>query len=135
MSRFALVVDGVVAEIICEAEGLPPIAERYHPDIVAQLVPAPDEAEAGWRVSWESEGIPAAWVLPARITVDLAAMAASARARRAELLLASDHTQLMDSPLTKAQRAAWAAYRKALREVPDQAGFPSAVIWPEAPSA
>lgn len=29
--------------------------------------------------------------------------------------------------------AAWKAYRKALRDVPDQPGFPGAVEWPVAP--
>jgi hypothetical protein len=29
----------------------------------------------------------------------------------------------------------WAAYRQALRDVPTQAGFPLAVIWPQEPGA
>lgn len=30
---------------------------------------------------------------------------------------------------------AWKAYRQALRDVPEQAGFPEAVTWPEKPAA
>jgi hypothetical protein len=42
-------------------------------------------------------------------------------------LLASDWTQLADSPV---DQAAWAAYRQQLREVPSQDGFPWDVTWP-----
>jgi hypothetical protein len=41
-----------------------------------------------------------------------------------------DWTQLEDSPIDK---TAWATYRQALREVPEQEGFPWNVEWPEQP--
>ena len=47
---FARIVGGVVAELIeIEAEG-PPLAERFHPDIVAAcvVVPDPGEVAPGW---------------------------------------------------------------------------------------
>jgi len=53
------------------------------------------------------------------------------RATRNQLLRDSDWTQLQDAP-TNAE--AWAAYRQALRDVPSQEGFPSAVVWPEVPA-
>jgi hypothetical protein len=59
-------------------------------------------------------------------------LAAVARAERDALLAACDWTQLPDAPLTDAQRATWAAYRQALRDVPQQPGFPAA-DWPVAP--
>lgn len=40
------------------------------------------------------------------------------RIMRNRLLFASDWTQMPDAPLTEAQRAEWAAYRQALRDVP-----------------
>ncbi|MBU1229235.1 MAG: phage tail assembly chaperone [Proteobacteria bacterium] len=43
-----------------------------------------------------------------------------------------DWTQLPDAPLSAEGKAAWAAYRQALRDVPEQAGFPL-VEWPLAP--
>lgn len=52
----ALLGDGnVVIHIIDASPDLPPIEERYHPDIVAGLVPVPDgmEVEASWR--WDGE--------------------------------------------------------------------------------
>ncbi len=57
-----------------------------------------------------------------------------ARARRSALLVASDWTQLSDSPLSSEGRAAWSAYRAALRGVPQQPGFPTAIEWPLPPA-
>jgi hypothetical protein len=58
-------------------------------------------------------------------------LAAQARAERDRLLAASDWTQLPDVP--EATRAAWAEYRQALRDVPQQDGFPLTIKWPERP--
>lgn len=55
------------------------------------------------------------------------------RAARNSLLDLCDWTQLPDAPLTEEQKQAWAEYRQALRDVPEQAGFPDTVIWPFAP--
>ena len=46
------------------------------------------------------------------------------RSRRDRLLFACDWTQLPDAPLTEAQRAAWRAYRQALRDVPETGDWP-----------
>ena len=56
------------------------------------------------------------------------------RARRNTRLAASDWTQIADAPLTAPEQAAWAAYRQALRDVPEQPGFPASVTWPVAPA-
>jgi hypothetical protein len=53
------------------------------------------------------------------------------RAERDALLAATDWTQLPDVP--EDIREAYAAYRQALRDVPQQAGFPDAVLWPPKP--
>jgi hypothetical protein len=42
-------------------------------------------------------------------------------------------TQCDDTPLDNVAKAKWAAYRQALRDVPDQAGFPFDVNWPSVP--
>ena len=57
--------------------------------------------------------------------------AAAIRAERDALLTATDWTQLPDVPV--ATREAWAVYRQALRDVPQQAGFPDTVEWPVKP--
>lgn len=60
---------------------------------------------------------------------------ASVREERNRLLRESDWTQagLADSPLTAEQRAAWAAYRTALRNIPRDFATPADVVWPVAP--
>ncbi len=62
-----------------------------------------------------------------------AEMAAAIRAERNRLIAASDWTQLPDAPLAAAQKAAWSAYRQALRDVTGQETFPFSVVWPAAP--
>ena len=58
------------------------------------------------------------------------------RVERKRLLDASDWTQLPDNNLTTEQRTAWAAYRQALRDMPDTfAGVNSVdeIVWPVKP--
>ncbi|WP_081059682.1 tail fiber assembly protein [Burkholderia stagnalis] len=59
--------------------------------------------------------------------------ARDARERRDDLLAGSDWTQLGDVP--EATRIKWTTYRQALRDVPQQPGWPEAVTWPVAPGA
>lgn len=64
---------------------------------------------------------------------EIAALAPTAdqiRTQRNTLLSACDWTQVADAPV---DQLAWAAYRQALRDVPDQPGFPANVIWPVSP--
>jgi len=62
--------------------------------------------------------------------VDPKALASEARTMRNALLTESDWTQVADAPVGS---QAWATYRQALRDVPDQAGFPENIVWPVAP--
>ena len=59
-----------------------------------------------------------------------AEQAKSVRQSRDDKLKECDWTQVADAPVDK---DAWAAYRIALREVPDQAGFPWTIDWPVKP--
>jgi hypothetical protein len=54
----------------------------------------------------------------------------SAREERNERLAKSDWTQLSDAPVDK---ATWATYRQALRDITAQAGFPWTIDWPAQP--
>ena len=56
--------------------------------------------------------------------------AKSVRDTRNQKLKDSDWTQIADAPVDK---AAWAVYRQALRDVTSQEGFPWTITWPEAP--
>lgn len=62
---------------------------------------------------------------------DYDAAAAAVRAERDKLIAATDWTVLGDAKTVKAD---WKAYRQALRDVPEQAGFPYAVEWPTPPA-
>lgn len=53
-----------------------------------------------------------------------------ARDLRGKLLAASDWTQVPDAPV---DQAVWATYRQALRDIPQQEGFPESVVWPTKP--
>jgi hypothetical protein len=59
-----------------------------------------------------------------------AEQAKSVRTTRGEKLKDSDWTQVADAPVDK---AAWATYRQALRDVTDQEGFPWTIDWPTNP--
>lgn len=58
------------------------------------------------------------------------------RQQRMGLLSSSDWTQSLDSPLSESKRAEWAAYRQALRDLPDEQGGVNSisdVVWPSRP--
>lgn len=76
------------------------------------------DAQGAWSQSWSVEQLPQA---DAEHNV---------RNKRDSLLASSDWTQVADAPINQAE---WAAYRQALREVSQQAGFPYNVVWPTEP--
>ena len=56
---------------------------------------------------------------------------------RKDLLQESDITQLADAPLTDAEKAEWATYRQALRDMPTtnaSATTYEEITWPEKPA-
>jgi hypothetical protein len=53
--------------------------------------------------------------------------------RAKKLLAESDWSMLPDVPMTVGEKAKWIAYRKALREIRLQAGFPNSIQWPAKP--
>jgi hypothetical protein len=61
--------------------------------------------------------------------------AANVRNQRDKLLSETDWTQLIDSPFSNDTNGVWQAYRQALRDVPQQEGFPFNVVWPKAPTS
>ena len=64
---------------------------------------------------------------------NLNVLAAQSRAQRDARLSACDWTQMVDSPLSEEEKAAYQTYRQALRDVPQQEGFPETINWPEEP--
>lgn len=83
-----------------------------------------------------ANGDVAAYVPPTQAELDTQA-AAAVRAER-DMKLATEvdtiaGNALRWSALTSDQQQAWADYRQALLDVPQQAGFPHEVVWPVKP--
>jgi hypothetical protein len=76
----------------------------------------------------------AAWLSLAK-REEYDSFAAEVRAERNRRLTDSDMTQLPDAPVDVELKNAWRAYRQALRDIPDQEGFPYSVTFPEKPTA
>lgn len=53
--------------------------------------------------------------------------------RAKKMLAESDWAMLPDVPMTAGQKSAWIEYRRGLREVRLQAGFPDNIQWPAKP--
>jgi len=61
------------------------------------------------------------------------ALAASARQKRDRLLAATDYLVTPDYPIDADRLAKIETYRQALRDIPEQAGFPRTITWPKKP--
>ena len=77
-----------------------------------------------------------AYVPPTQEELDAEA-AAAVRAQR-DFILATEVDPIVSNPLrwadlTTEQQNAWSAYRTALLDITDQAGFPHSVTWPTKP--
>lgn len=94
------------------------ITEQEHTDLMIGQ-------EAGMEIYADDAGKP-----NLRVRVQPTMTAEDARQKREALLIDSDWTQMPDAPVDK---AAWATYRQALRDVPSQSGFPDAIVWPTKP--
>jgi hypothetical protein len=79
-----------------------------------------------WRQTWNVLDLDVAELVERRER-----LTTRTRERRDALLAASDWTQVADVPVDK---AAWAIYRQALRDLPAQKDFPLSVVWPEPPA-
>jgi len=54
--------------------------------------------------------------------------------RAKKLLQESDWSVLSDVPMTSGDKALWIEYRRSLRVIRLQSGFPSKILWPVAPA-
>jgi hypothetical protein len=93
---------------------------KPHDPRTQKLVSCAPYLEGGWAytVTVESKA-------EDEVAADTASRAARMRAQRDRLLAASDWTQVADAPVDK---AAWAAYRQALRDLPQAEGFPDVAL-------
>jgi hypothetical protein len=59
--------------------------------------------------------------------------ASEAREKRNGLIAETDYMAMPDYPMDEERKAAVLAYRQALRDVPEQEGFPRQIDWPVKP--
>lgn len=95
------------------------ITDEYHAELM-------DGQSAGKIIDW-SGSTPVLTDIPLPSNEELASIA---RSNRDAMLAASDWTQVADAPV---DQTSWHTYRQALRDVPDQVGFPFDIGWPVAP--
>jgi argonaute-like protein implicated in RNA metabolism and viral defense len=95
-----------------------PSARPTYDGVISKLVDTVELINEQWVQVWITEN------------VDIESAKANVRRRRNSLLAETDYMALADSTLTEE----WAAYRQALREIPQQEGFPFEVEWPSKPS-
>lgn len=61
-------------------------------------------------------------------------LAKAARAKRDKMLESCDYLMALDYPISADAREQWRAYRQALRDIPQQEGFPHYISWPQKPT-
>ena len=69
-----------------------------------------------------------------RIKLEVDSVAIDVRDKRNQLLSETDYLTNNDYPISEEARELVRAYRQALRDVPQQEGFPETVVWPEKPA-
>jgi len=107
-----------------------PHGHSYNTDLQNVTEGAPQLVGGKWQQSWVATDKYTAEQLAQQAADATAQKLVSVRAERNERLTNSDWTQLSDAPVDK---AAWATYRQALRDITAQAGFPWTIDWPVAP--
>lgn len=78
--------------------------------------------DTGWVVVGDAPALPTAST-PAELEWE----------RAKQLLRESDWSVLPDVPMTSGDKALWIEYRRALRDIRLQSGFPNDIQWPVAP--
>lgn len=107
------------------SEGLPAAEDPNCCHEVAGMSGWPTEPFAGAELRFTDGALH--WLDP-RTTDE---KAADARTQRDQLLRECDWTQGRD--IADAVAVPWATYRNALRNLPEQAGFPNSITWPTPP--
>lgn len=130
--------DGPVENGNRRMEGLASSATHFVSDGVLVAYTAQQAATKADRPShrhkWDNKTFSWADPLPLAQSQDVRIMVE--RDRRNDLLAKSDWTDTLSAKgrLGEALYNAWQDYRQALRDLPNQAGFPNQITWPEPPS-
>ena len=127
MIESVLILDAVTRRVLKRVSHDPDRPDLTNLAVNEILSPRHD-GDIGWTLTLDNE-----WIDPAPPTPypqDL-----KVRGQRDRLLDLSDRYMISDFPITEEQRTQWQAYRQALRDIPEQPGFPDSVIWPTEPGA
>ena len=131
-----------------EALGVARVTKTAAPDVGEWQVAIKDgveEVDGVWREKWVTQEMFVEYTeddedgntvthtvqdqKDAKVAADNAALEAAERAKRDELLKATDHYGLSDVTMSSEMTT----YRQALRDVPQQDGFPASITWPTKP--
>ena len=131
-----------------KALGVARVAKTVAPDVSEWQVAIKDgveEVDGVWREKWVTQEMFVEYTeddedgntvthtvqdqKDAKTAADNAALEAAERAKRDELLKETDHYGLSDVTMSSEMTT----YRQALRDVPQQDGFPSTITWPTKP--
>lgn len=114
---------------LVEELGLDPVFESPTPTTTRYQVAFKDGVEQDSQGRWLWKWSISEMSDEAKAAKD-AEQAKNIRSDRDKRLSDTDWTQVADAPVDK---AVWATYRQALRDVPAQAGFPYDITWPSKP--
>lgn len=89
----------------------------------------PTLQDTGWVQEWQVTDLSAE-----EIQEKISTLKVIERNKRNQILSETDWTQIKDAPLSEAEQISWANYRQALRDLPEQEGFPLNVVYPTKPS-
>jgi len=81
-------------------------------------------------IGWFDTGIP---VPPLPVSEDNVSKEIKAKRQVKILLTESDWSMLSDVPMSRDKKTQWEEYRRALREIKLQPGFPDSIFWPSIP--
>lgn len=118
------------AELVANLE-LDPVLETPTPTVTRYQTAVKDgveQVDGNWVWKWAVTEMSD----EAKATLD-ATQADAVRSTRNKRIAECDWTQLDDTPVGNAGKLAWASYRQALRDLPDQPGFPWDITWPTKP--
>ena len=120
MQKYAKRIDGCTSLQVGDG-----IAVDFYKSIGMELMDVEQGYDGGWYPAGQCPDKPAP---------TLEAKAKEVRAQRDALLEETDYLLMPDYPISADDLEAVKAYRQALRDVPEQEGFPYTVVWPEKPS-
>ena len=119
-----------VSRASAESAGYICMESDTEPEFYTRWVHTP--ADSPDNVGDKSDGIGSIAIILTDAEYDTV-LAASARQKRDRLIAVTDYLVTPDYPIEPDRLAKVKIYRQALRDIPEQSGFPRTIAWPEKP--